>query len=706
MPTLNCLRLFLGSLLIGVVSTCAAAEPDTSRGERMITAYFKAETRRLADACLSDVHTLKDWTSRRETYRRQLLEMLGLDPLPERTDLQAQVTGTVDHDEFTVENVQFQSRPGLYVTGNLYVPKKRQGPLPAILYVCGHARVVKDGVSYGNKSHYQHHGGWFARNGYVCLTIDTLQLGEIEGTHHGTYGVRKPGGGYQHQWSWNSRGYTPAGVEAWNCVRALDYLQSRKEVDPERIGVTGRSGGGAYSWWIAAIDDRIKAAVPVAGITDLQNHVVDGCVEGHCDCMYDVNTYRWDYAQVAALVAPRPLLISNSDKDRIFPLDGVVRLHSKVRKIYELYGKPGNLGLQITEGPHRDTQELRVAAFHWFNRFLKGDDPLIETAATPLFEPKQLKVFDQLPSDQRNTTIHDSFVPVAVAAVPEDAATWRGQRKAAMTALKEKVFRGWPAKPGPLNVKPAFDVEKDGVRFAAYDFTSQDQIGLRLYVAHRAGLKKFDLVVLNALDEQGWTDLLSTMRVAFADQLRGEAEVKPDKEAFQQTQGMFKSFPWVMAYVAPRGIGPTAWNPAERYQTQVRRRFMLLGQTLDGMRVYDVTRAAAALRTLPEMKDTQLWMQGERDLAGVTLYAALCTPHVHRLDLHHLPRSHTSGPQLLNVLRFLDIPQAVALAAERSQVRIYEPTKDGWDYPQQVAKQLDWDKKQLQVRVIPAKASE
>ena len=117
-------------------------------------------------------------------------------------------------------------------------------------------------------------------------------------------------------WWWLNRGYTPAGVEAWNCMRALDYLETRPEVDGDKLGVTGRSGGGAYSWWIAAIDERIKGAVPVAGITDLQNHVVDGGVEGHCDCMFMVNTYRWDYPQVAALVAPRPLLIANTDSDR------------------------------------------------------------------------------------------------------------------------------------------------------------------------------------------------------------------------------------------------------------------------------------------------------------------------------------------------------------------------------------------------------
>ena len=166
-------------------------------------------------------------------------------------------------------------------------------------------------MSMGNKTGYQHHGAWFARHGYICLVLDTIQLGELEGAHHGT---KRLG-----MWWWNSRGYTPAGVEAWNGIRALDYLQSRADVDPELIGMTGRSGGGAYTWYTAALDDRIKVAVPVAGITDLHNHVVDGIVKGHCDCMFMVNSYRWDYTKLAALLAPRPLLLSNSDKDTHFP---------------------------------------------------------------------------------------------------------------------------------------------------------------------------------------------------------------------------------------------------------------------------------------------------------------------------------------------------------------------------------------------------
>ena len=103
-----------------------------------------------------------------------------------------------------------------------------------------------------------------------------------------------------------------------------------------------------------------------------------------------MNTYLWDYPQVAALVAPRALLISNSDKDRIFPMDGVVRIYKKAQKIYELYGAEKNLGLHITEGPHADTQELRVHAFTWFDRFLKGKKETIDRPALPLFEPKDL----------------------------------------------------------------------------------------------------------------------------------------------------------------------------------------------------------------------------------------------------------------------------------------------------------------------------
>jgi hypothetical protein len=586
--------------------------------------------------------------------------MLSLKPLPEKTDLKPVVTGKVEHEQFTVENIHFQSSPGLYVTGNLYIPKGLEKPAPTILYVCGHAIAKKDNISYGNKTAYQHHGAWFARHGYVCFTIDTLQRGEIEGIHHGTYRYK--------MWWWNSRGYTPAGVEAWNCIRALDYLETRKEVDAGRFGVTGRSGGGAYSWWISAIDDRIKVAVPVAGITDLQNHVVDGCIEGHCDCMYIVNTFGWDYALVAALVAPRPLLISNSDKDTIFPLDGVVRVHEKVRNIYRLYDAEKNLGLHITEGPHKDTQELRIHAFVWFNRFLKNDNTLIDKPAIKFFEPEQLKVFEELPADEINTKIHESFVPKK-----QQPAENSARQQALLKTLREKSFGGWPTQEqaGLLNIKKVFLAERHGIRLSAFDFTSQPHVRLRLYIAHRSGVKRPEKVVLNVPDEQQWKQWLAAMRIGFAGELKDETLPEPNEETFKHIQQKLKDNNLILAFAAPRGIGLTAWNPDERKQTQIRRRFMLLGQTLEGMRVWDVRRAIQALHQIESLNDVPVVLKGHSVMAGIVLYASLFEPDIAGLDLWNLPDSHRDGPVFLNVLRYMDISDAVAMASERTEVRIH-----------------------------------
>jgi hypothetical protein len=314
-----------------------------------------------------------------------------------------------------------------------------------------------------------------------------------------------------------------------------------------------------------------------------------------------------------------------------------------------------------------------------------------------------------LPEDEIVTTVQETFTVVAPQpTVPESAAAWSGQRDAWMQGLRDKVFRGWPAEAAgdanSLELKEVFGAESQGIRLAAYEFTSQEGIRLQLYVAHRAGLKpgELDLVVLNALDQPGWAKWLASMRPAFAEQLRDEQLPEADEEEFAQNRKMFQSFPWGMAWIAPRGIGPTAWDQSEKKQTQHRRRFQLLGQTLDGMRIWDVRRAAQSLRSVEGFSKVPLWLQGEREMAGIVLYASLFEPDIARLDLWQLAGSHRDGPDLLNVLRVLDVPAAVAVAAERSKVRLYRTTPTDWDYPPKVAKSLGWPPNQLQIRGIQA----
>lgn len=670
---------------------CAAGlsgQDSVSDGDRMIAQYFAYRTSELERNCLAEVQTADQWRTAAPQYRRQLASMLGLDPMPERTPLQATVTKKFDYDGITVECLHFQSSPGLYVTANLYRPQEIDQALPAILYVCGHGGVKKDGVSYGNKTHYHHHGVWFARNGYVCLVIDTVQLGEIEGLHHGTYRYG--------MWWWNAIGYTPAGVEAWNGIRAIDYLCTREEVDADRIGITGRSGGGAYSWWVTALDERVQVAVPVAGITSTRNHVVDGCVEGHCDCMFPVNTFRWDYPAVAALVAPRPLLISNTDKDSIFPLDGVVDVHQRVRRIYRLLGAGKKLGLHITEGPHSDTQELRVHAFRWINRFLKNDDSLIDVVADEVFEAEQLKVLDQIPDDEINTTIHERFIQLnEPPAAPRTLELWQAQRKTWMSELLANCFRSWPA----TSAASATEIEKAESRdvllrvlevAAVRDSTTKRHSPIRTSVyfmtSPDVAIGDIARVHLRVIDESEWAEAHKTLATGFAGDVRGIGKAEaPDVVAFNAIRDELAESPQTaIAWFAARGIGPTAWTSDKRERVHIRRRFNLLGETLDSMRVWDTRLAIAAIRDFAG--NAPLHVSGAEAAGAIAMYATFFEDPPKSLHLENPPTTHHDGPIFLNVLKVLDMPQAVAMACERCPVTITTKTPSAWNYSETVGK--------------------
>lgn len=643
----------LGLMLLAI--QCAPGADTNPPVAQLWTRYFEAETRLVSDACLAQPGSAEAWERGLPEQRRQLREMLGLDPWPERTPLKPVVTGAVDHEEFTVDKVQFQSLPGLYVTGNLYVPKHRNGRAPAILYVSGHGPSKKNGVSFGNKVSYQHHGAWFARHGYVCLIIDTIQMGEIEGLHHGTY--------REGMWWWNSRGYTPAGVEAWNSVRAIDYLQSRPEVDPEKIGMTGRSGGGAYSWWTAAIDERVKAVAPIAGITDLHNHVIDGAVEGHCDCMFMVNTYRWDYAQVAALVAPRPLLIGNTDRDPIFPLDGVVRLHRQVAGIYRLLNAETNLALLITEGPHKDTQDLQVPVMRWFNRFLKGEDPLIRVAAEKFFEPEQLKVFAALPADQIVTRIHDTFVPTAPPPVlPANRDEWRTMRERWLAELRAKVFAGWPDEAAGGRVTEVADRRSGPVRVRVLELETQPGLAMPLVILEPRRSRSRE-VELRFLGHADWQAAAGTIADRF-----GVAGLAAGHSRLNETTNLTRDailpgeLDHPLVLFAPRGAGKTAPDLDARGFIQFRRRFMMLGQTLDGMRVWDIRRALQAVQREFKPDRHPLAVQATGPMAVDALLAVCFESRISGLRLAELPASLRDGPDLLNVIKVIELPALLAMA--------------------------------------------
>jgi dienelactone hydrolase len=614
----------------------ALGQPDRDApGDRMIQEYLARVAAELHAPFATDLESPARWQTRRPLYRDEYFYMLGLSPLDERTPLAATVTGTYAGDGFAVEMLHYQSRPGLYVTGNLYRPAAvNPGErLPAVFYVCGHSGRGRD----GNKTAFQGHGIWFARHGYVCLVVDTLQLGEIAATHHGTY--------REDRWWWHSRGYTPAGVECWSGVRGIDYLISRPDVDPEKIAVTGISGGGAATFWIAAADERVKVAVPVSGMADLPSYVPNRVINGHCDCMFLYNTFEWPWTRIAELVAPRPLLFVNSDNDAIFPMDANERIISQLEKLYSLYGAGDRVDAVVSVGGHAYRQDIRQAAYRFINSHLKGDArPVTDSEADIVedppakvvhpIEPRLLRVFpsdDDVPADQLNTSIDQHFVPLARVNLPT-AEKYDEWKDAIEAELRRVVFHALP-----LRVPPARVASEESPEVARLE--TEEGISVRLEKmpdAAGAHPKRIVLFVQTAGKETPLPDWLDKRRLPADRVYRCE----------------------------PRGIGETRWT-VKNPPNYVARAHVLLGRTVDTGRVYDVIAAARYLRSVE--KDLPVHVAGEGAGAIVAAYAALYEPEIAGAIAHHPVLTHMdpAAPQFLNVLRVADVPVLLGLVAPR-----------------------------------------
>ena len=227
---------------------------------------------------------------------------------------------------------------------------------------------------------------------------------------------------------------------------------------------------------------------------------------------------------------------------------------------------------------------------------------MIETAAVKIFEPEQLKVFGRLPADSLNLKIQESFCSSCWTLPPFLNRLNNGpQRDLAHHGLKQKCFRGWPEESEPLELSTKLLSGKSRRSFRAYDFQSQSNVPLRLFVMNRVGLEAPQSLVLEVLDEDDWQRWVVKVQSVFGKQLggrNGAGTVQAGATNWEEFSRPLMTNNQVLAWFAPRGVGPSAWNQDEKRQIQIRRRFMLLGQTLDSMRVWDIRRAVQAIRSV------------------------------------------------------------------------------------------------------------
>jgi dienelactone hydrolase len=326
------------------------------------TAFAQLESRRVA---IEKLKTADDWRKRQAEVRTKLNKLVGT--FPEKTPLNPVVTGTIHREDYSVEKLYFESRPGFYVTAAMFIPKGSAGRRPAILYCSGHAEN-----GFRSKV-YQSTIINYVKKGFVVLAFDPVGQGErIQYFDQDQNKIFKP----THEHSYPGAqsfvtGISPAQYFIWDGIRAVDYLLTRKEVDPLRIGITGRSGGGTQATYIAAMDDRILASAPECYLTTFEKLLKSEGPQDAEQVMKDGIKEGIDLADYVQVRAPKPTLMITTTRD-MFSIQGARDVFAESKKVFGIFGKAAHLNMVEDDDVHASTKKNREAAYAFFQKFLNN----------------------------------------------------------------------------------------------------------------------------------------------------------------------------------------------------------------------------------------------------------------------------------------------------------------------------------------------
>jgi murein DD-endopeptidase MepM/ murein hydrolase activator NlpD/dienelactone hydrolase len=487
--------------------------------------------------------TRDEWLRRRARLRHDILTVLGLDDLvPPRWDLKLTAKGTIQRDGYRIEKLTFETYPGFANAAVLYIPDGQQGRVPGIVSISGHTHVSKaaDYVQQRNVN--------LVKRGCVVLAYDYFGYGDRKTGDHPNH----PRGANGHDirtFSYSRR--TATALEVLDAIRALDVLTARAEVDPERIGFTGESGGSNSTYWIAALDPRVKLAVPVSSVSTFDYWI-----------RTDAN---WDWHQrppgirrladigtLLALHAPNPLVVISSKRgtdDEEFPLDEAEKSYRWARHVYALLGAENAATHYESTTAHGYQEDKRIQLYRAVERWLKPPQPRGGVELPAMVEPVEAC---RCGLPENNHTFRSVFAEW-VNALPRSGE--KDDPAVIRKFLRERL--GWPDEiPAPRAT--LLSREEKGPWAVAF-WILEPEAGIRLpaMVIGKRGASGLPTTLIPGRDKQAVARTLAAGRAVLAFDLRGCGEMRhgkggswtsmagpPYPEILASGEGSFSNWAW------------------------------------------------------------------------------------------------------------------------------------------------------------------
>lgn len=604
--------------------------------------------------------TLAEWKAKQTDLRNKVLDFIGLNPMPERTPLNAKLVGEkVDLGNCYFQRVVFESRPHVYVAAHLFIPKNVTFPVPAVIHVPGH----------GRRDAYRPHPRTYAANGFVAIELP--MVGE-EGKIGAGWDPCGEHGQYLGHFNWYNTGYTPAAPTVWDGIRTVDYLLTltdntgKKLVNEDKIGMAGLSGGSPRTFWTTIADPRISVAVVNEGATAIEKYNKPGGISSTCDIHLFYNYYGLSFGEVLSLIAPRKFLLQNGTLDKLYPNPQPVADY--ISAVYKLYGASDSFEYKTYKQGHGYSKPVWNAENEWMDRWLRNGDSSL-TIYSEKFDTELTCFPDGEPSDMAH--VETMFTPKTPEWNIDNKDDFNVFKNTLLTAMRSKIIRtafldiNSQMETVSKDSNPKYRIENKNLKINNGTITHQ---GFYLY---KPGKKRKTVI------------LISNKNIDL-----------------ENLKSLFTS-----SYL-PNGINlfcleitGTGHNPWLTDSHWILSRFAeLCGHTQASLQINDILAAIDNIKNEDSVDPSAIYIWGKGDIAVPVLYSAVVNEtNVAGVILEDAPDKHIGitpvidshcNTALFNILQYADIPQSAGLIFPRTII-LYGNKKSGFDWTENMYSKLD-----------------